>query len=240
MLEAHESGDRLPMPACDNVECDKFVSANGDLKRCSCCESVYYCSADCQRLDWRRGHRKTCAAIRSHSLENPDFLTSRDRSFLRTIVHKIYKTQALNIFLVQLGVMKESLILPTECVTILKYTGANFDITSSPANPELYLHNSAIPVGPMWQDQLSRALASNHRIHLHVIVFPRAQEQMLAKIVPVRRPNAAVWDGLHALVQEMPEGKEPHKGRREWSAGPEIVAKVEALIRATIAKDEVY
>ncbi|KAJ7605635.1 hypothetical protein FB45DRAFT_1069186 [Roridomyces roridus] len=236
MVAAHDSRDRVPMRACDNVECD-LVSVKGDLKRCACCESVYYCSTDCQRLDWMRGHRKTCAAIRAHSLENPDSLTSRDRSFFRTIVHEVYKMQTLNIFMSQLGVMKESPMFPKECVTILKYAKSGFVIRSSGTDPNLELDDQAIPVGPMWEDQLSRAVASNHRIHLHIIEFPQAEGRLLAQIVPVRRPNAAVWDRLHALVPELPDGE---LRSCEWSAGPEVTAKLEALILETGAKDVVY
>ena len=30
------------------------------LKRCNNCKEVYYCSRECQKKDWKRGHRDTC------------------------------------------------------------------------------------------------------------------------------------------------------------------------------------
>lgn len=38
------------------------------FRRCSSCQQVYYCSADCQRLDWRKGgHSEACHSIRAFS-----------------------------------------------------------------------------------------------------------------------------------------------------------------------------
>ena len=34
--------------------------SRGDLHRCSGCKAVWYCSSECQRKDWKTGHKKTC------------------------------------------------------------------------------------------------------------------------------------------------------------------------------------
>ncbi|KAJ7611209.1 hypothetical protein FB45DRAFT_941273 [Roridomyces roridus] len=233
MAEIHDSSDRVPTRACDNVECD-LVSAKADLKRCSCCESVYYCSTDCQRLDWNRGHRKTCTSIRAYSLQNPDLLSSRDRSFLRTIVHEVYKRQISTILMGQLAVMKEA--PGRESATLIKQIEGDFAFETLIA-PLSHLAIGNVNVGPMWDDQLSRAAASNNRIHLHIIAFPQGPgERKLAKIVPVRMRSAAVGDGLLALVKEIPDGKT----LGELRSDPELLAKVEALVRKTGAKDDVF
>ncbi|GMI50173.1 hypothetical protein TeGR_g7636 [Tetraparma gracilis] len=45
--------DGCAYPLCD----DDSTPANS---RCSLCESIYYCSKECQRADWREWHKKEC------------------------------------------------------------------------------------------------------------------------------------------------------------------------------------
>jgi hypothetical protein len=50
-----------PIPSCD--ACGKEWS--GNLK-CSVCDSVFYCSKDCQRIAWKEGgHKKACKTMKS-------------------------------------------------------------------------------------------------------------------------------------------------------------------------------
>lgn len=35
------------------------------LLRCSGCQLVHYCSKECQKLDWKKGHRGTCKALKA-------------------------------------------------------------------------------------------------------------------------------------------------------------------------------
>jgi len=32
-------------------------------KRCSACKQRLYCSTDCQKFDWKKGHSKECKAL---------------------------------------------------------------------------------------------------------------------------------------------------------------------------------
>ena len=45
---------------CKN--CQQVFEAK-DLKRCSQCRMAYYCSQDCQKKDWKLGHKKDCIKI---------------------------------------------------------------------------------------------------------------------------------------------------------------------------------
>ncbi|KAJ7602763.1 hypothetical protein FB45DRAFT_1046573 [Roridomyces roridus] len=183
MLEVHDSVDRITLRRCDNCE---LLSARTDLKSCSRCESVYYCSVGCQRRDWERGHRKTCAAIRSYSLEHPDVLSAPDRSFLRTMSRAICLQQISANLLIQLEAMKRA---PHEIFTIMEWEEGYFRLAADFALPNGVL-------GPMWEDQLSRATVSRGRIHLVVIAVPRAPGQLLTRIVPLRMRSTALRDGL--------------------------------------------
>ncbi|KAJ7216806.1 hypothetical protein C8J57DRAFT_1732434 [Mycena rebaudengoi] len=75
---------------CDNLECgDRFLKAQ--LRRCSKCLTSYYCSRDCQALDWRAGHRLVCQAIQMSHHAYPETLTTREISFLRLLVLHCYE-----------------------------------------------------------------------------------------------------------------------------------------------------
>jgi hypothetical protein len=45
------------------VTCSKSVPAVAALKKCKACRVVYYCSKECQRVDWPR-HKRECSVTR--------------------------------------------------------------------------------------------------------------------------------------------------------------------------------
>jgi hypothetical protein len=47
--------DMPEAPRCAN--CD---DSHGNLKKCGRCESVRYCSLECQKADWKRSHKHVC------------------------------------------------------------------------------------------------------------------------------------------------------------------------------------
>ncbi|KAJ7629074.1 hypothetical protein FB45DRAFT_48308 [Roridomyces roridus] len=192
MKQIYDSPDRVTMRACDNVDCN-VLSIKSDFRRCSCCSSVYYCSQKCQRRDWKRGHRRTCAAIRAHSLENPDdILSLRDESFLRTVIHTSYQNQLSDILLSNMTRTPGK-----EYLVRFEYREGRFEAKSQVAD-----EGCLTPLlGPIWRDQFSRARASKGRIHLHVLTFPSsARGGVLARVIPLRMQSApAVGDGLQAL-----------------------------------------
>ncbi|XP_054164870.1 histone-lysine N-methyltransferase SMYD3-like [Oppia nitens] len=46
--------------------CDHCLAKSDDLKQCSGCKHMYYCNENCQRRDWRAGHRYECQIFKSH------------------------------------------------------------------------------------------------------------------------------------------------------------------------------
>lgn len=58
----------LSMQLCNNC-CGCFSSS-----RCSRCRMVYYCSASCQKQDWKRAHRYLCLA---HAKPSTDDVSKR-------------------------------------------------------------------------------------------------------------------------------------------------------------------
>ncbi|KAJ7605572.1 hypothetical protein FB45DRAFT_1012494 [Roridomyces roridus] len=197
-LHTHESPNRISRRACDNVECE-VISVKTDFQCCSGCVSVYYCSVECQRLDWRRGHRKTCAAIRTHSLEHPSSFNSRDESFFRTTLHQAYGLCIPDILLSTLSVMQRA---PGKVyLTTFQYRNGEFgvgvDVAEADAPAGLHVF------GPKWTDLVSRAAASRGRIHLHVFILPRTPpEKPVGVLLPLRTRTSALHDALLSMLPE--------------------------------------
>ncbi len=49
------------------VKCNSCGSPEGKKKHkvCSACKKVYYCSTDCQRVDWKKSHKAECKKMRA-------------------------------------------------------------------------------------------------------------------------------------------------------------------------------
>ncbi|KAJ7133662.1 hypothetical protein C8R43DRAFT_956508 [Mycena crocata] len=48
--------------SCSNIECLR-IDRKKTFKCCTPCECAYYCSFECQKTDWRGGHREICQAL---------------------------------------------------------------------------------------------------------------------------------------------------------------------------------
>ncbi|KAJ6512904.1 hypothetical protein C8R45DRAFT_961691 [Mycena sanguinolenta] len=44
---------------CDYVKCER-VDVKNNFKKCSACQTAYYCSPNCQKLAWKLSHRALC------------------------------------------------------------------------------------------------------------------------------------------------------------------------------------
>ncbi|KAJ7627173.1 hypothetical protein FB45DRAFT_868416 [Roridomyces roridus] len=73
---------------CDNIECRRLDTEH-TFKICRGCQVVYYCSPECQKADWKAGHRSVCELIKVDSRlgrrEQRD--QSNIQSLAQTIVH---------------------------------------------------------------------------------------------------------------------------------------------------------
>ncbi|KAJ7189203.1 hypothetical protein C8R46DRAFT_1056805, partial [Mycena filopes] len=83
-----------------------LIAPKSRFRRCGGCQIRWFCSRECQALDWKQdGHRDACASLSIATW--PDHARSRDRGFMRVIVHRAYLTSRTAILLHQLKFMHQ-------------------------------------------------------------------------------------------------------------------------------------
>jgi hypothetical protein len=47
---------------CSNESCSRTARQCGvpELLQCGRCKAIWYCSANCQKIDWKKNHKKVC------------------------------------------------------------------------------------------------------------------------------------------------------------------------------------
>ncbi|KAJ7148158.1 hypothetical protein C8R43DRAFT_952764 [Mycena crocata] len=93
-----ESGRFGGSKACDNMECGRIQSKRL-LDRCSGCKAMYYCSRNCQKIDWKEGGHRTSWVSK---------LLVRERIFLRALIQRDYEANRHEIMVKQNKFMAEN------------------------------------------------------------------------------------------------------------------------------------
>ncbi|KAJ6566862.1 hypothetical protein B0H19DRAFT_714977 [Mycena capillaripes] len=161
--------------------------------RCGGCHTVYYCSSDCQRKDWRHGgHRLRCSSIQTFNIKHQD-LTPRNLSFLRALVHDDYETHKA-----------EALYLQLECyrshpsalaLTIFDYSSGWSEIAVRPASELMKTYPSV-----NWREYLPRAFQSRGRMELHLAIVPTGQSGPRAWLFPLSSNVSLLQDEMRRLA----------------------------------------
>ncbi|KAJ7019939.1 hypothetical protein C8F04DRAFT_1242322, partial [Mycena alexandri] len=210
ILIAFESTRHLSQRACDNIEVGRIllvlpleltprkctvISGKRGLRRCSGCNQLLYCSPECQRIDWEREHRDTCASYRSQRI-NVDVLgyTSRDRAFITFLVHHDYQAAQLRISVE----IVDCLVAKPDggYCTYFNYTQCAVELPTTPLSPgigdnrfnELTL-----------SDAVQRASHSAGRMVVHV-AFLREGRRDRAWIIPLRKATGEVHTALTRIA----------------------------------------
>ncbi|XP_054165102.1 N-lysine methyltransferase SMYD2-B-like [Oppia nitens] len=80
--------------------CDHCLTKSDGLKKCANCGHMYYCNRNCQRNDWRAGHRYECQIFKNH-YQNLEDINNLAKPLLRLylnikadpqIVNRMYDT----------------------------------------------------------------------------------------------------------------------------------------------------
>ncbi|KAJ6554657.1 hypothetical protein B0H19DRAFT_1072019 [Mycena capillaripes] len=201
--------------ACDNDDCGK-IGEKAEFKRCAGCHSSYYCSAACQAHDWRNGaHVQHCTPNPVFSLNERVSLWTRDRSFLRALIHYDYCQKAEKIFLDEIKFIHRHPDTPS--FVLFDYTLMNPEITVVAIADDEVLSRS-----PHWQHWVSRAEKSRGRIRLHVMRV-REGTSPTHWVIPLRTDTSRVYDGLRQIAAALPAEQ------ARWKSEA-IVHQIEALV----------
>ncbi|KAK6966575.1 hypothetical protein R3P38DRAFT_3245860 [Favolaschia claudopus] len=187
------------MRACDNLECST-LDVKKKFRRCSSCQSFYYCSSECQRADWTRGgHRNACCSYGTLLLgeRNNDDCSSRQRSFLRALIHHDYQKQRIHIHSRQAMFLSE--FPHGTFLTLYNYMegAVRISVKEAPQSFEAL-------AGPEWKDILSRAAASGGRMGIDVAIFTaNGPTQSRYLVIPLRSDSGVITDKLASLASTL-------------------------------------
>ncbi|KAJ7486271.1 hypothetical protein B0H11DRAFT_2015499 [Mycena galericulata] len=208
-LAFFESPDYYSEKACDNLECDR-IRLKDDFRRCSSCQDLYYCSKECQISDWKTGHRKTCKKFETLRQFSWERLTTRDRGFMRALLHNDYLALRRDILISQVDFL---IVNPhTPFYTTFNYTAGWVTMTVSgvpdDGRGEEYHEPEWVA---RWEDQVRRASRSGGRMEIHTMSILVGNRQHLL-IVPLRSNNLEVYDGVTRLAEMFVEEERRQPG----------------------------
>ncbi|KAJ7452661.1 hypothetical protein FB451DRAFT_1282808 [Mycena latifolia] len=180
--------------ACDNIECGRIL-AKYEFKRYSACLEFYYCSRECQTLDWKAGYRETCKIYRSGRMDGA--LGGRDLAFLRALVQSDYLGARKELFGKKFMLMNRAPGTPV--FTTFDYTEGRVSLRVEELQErpdDLAVRNVAV-----WRNLASRVSRSSGRLEIHWVVVREGTEAR-RRIFRMRFDHSQVHDGLVEMLGE--------------------------------------
>ncbi|KAJ7138914.1 hypothetical protein C8R46DRAFT_1200970 [Mycena filopes] len=190
------------LKACDNDQCGK-IAQEREFRRCSC-NSLYYCSRDCQKVDWTRNdHKALCRRAPSLALaEYPRTnLPVRERIFFRTLLHSDYKHEITLVYEEEVKFLAAN-PHAGPFFTLFDYMYDRVGITVHAVSTAADVHASLS--GAEWRDAAARAWRSGGRIALHVMKVPDGSGARFC-VVPLRRSHGGVEGRMRKLAAGLPK-----------------------------------
>ncbi|KAJ6587521.1 hypothetical protein DFH09DRAFT_1427589 [Mycena vulgaris] len=185
--------------ACDNMACG-LIAEKTEFWRCSECQRVYYCSQNCQKLDWvEGGHREACGSIQKFARDHPEYMSRRNVAFMRELLHNDTGPHSLLREGALMAQVSRIQIWPSEVlVTLFRYRGSARTAEGATV-AEMRRLDKAGDVN--WDEHSARAARSGGRMVLHVMAVQHGDQERL-HIFPLRSNTAALQDGLTRLAGE--------------------------------------
>ncbi|KAJ7877991.1 hypothetical protein B0H14DRAFT_2712317 [Mycena olivaceomarginata] len=143
-----------------------------------------YCSKDCQIFDWSQGMHKFWHMHRVNYQHTNEILTSRERAFLRFLLHHDYLEARGAIFSDKIPIVCDDPEDPS--FTIFNYLHGRVKVETFPMSSiDKYI----------WADHVRRALDSDGRMELHVMLL-RFGNKKDYWILPLRSNSSYHRDSL--------------------------------------------
>ncbi|KAJ7463928.1 hypothetical protein FB451DRAFT_1264212 [Mycena latifolia] len=219
--EVFDSDAYIALKGCDNTKCTN-INRRADVRRCSGCLNRYYCSNECQIVDWKEGgHRSFCAVL--HTRLTPYRLSTHDKAFIHAIVlvdFKVWKESLYRRYVMHMHREPSSPVC-----TLFDYTAGRLflSVVSVHSNPD-HATNARI------EDFVARIQRSGGRMALTIVDFPRAREAQRMSMA-MRSSSDVPFRALRDIADSLPPGVlyDP-----SVETIPEIVMeKVRALVERT-------
>ncbi|KAJ6505689.1 hypothetical protein C8R47DRAFT_1315893 [Mycena vitilis] len=186
--------------ACDNIKCAQIRKRRA-FRRCAGCLSFYYCSAECQHIDWRDGgHRAACTPGSSFHLgEQQHDLNVRQRAFLRAVLLQDYKEGQWSTVAAQhLSFMAKH---PGEAYfTLFDYRRGRVEISVHPVSGFAGEGSEPLTASAEWKNDVARAAQSGERLEIHVMVIPQGKRSRYL-VVPLHSNNVRKQNTLKTLAR---------------------------------------
>ncbi|KAK7022442.1 hypothetical protein R3P38DRAFT_2960977, partial [Favolaschia claudopus] len=198
VLDSWEAAGKPSFLACDNMSCGKIGGKN-EFKQCSGCQSVHYCSGDCQKADWIDGHREDCDDLRLAAAHYPESLTPRERSFMRFLIHHDYLRLLPIISYQELHILRPR---PNEeQVTIFNYTDRGGVVAHLSAAHEIDTDRRLAVELPI---QLRRAARSGGRMRVHLMDFLHGGGDATYRLFSLRMADGEFHAALKSMAKIRP------------------------------------
>ncbi|KAJ7500027.1 hypothetical protein FB451DRAFT_1162426 [Mycena latifolia] len=177
-----------------------------EFQRCSKCLDVYYCSRQCQTIDWRAGHRLTCLQFSGvGKLPEEQQCSKQDRAFMRALIHREYLAHRHQIFAAEISVLKQN--PQQQTLVCFDYMDGPVVVNVVPWPSPTSLLEEAMPYDWVARhyNHGYRAAASAGRITVHMMNIPSGMKYHY-KIFPLRHtgdPGMEIRNYLWAITQKV-------------------------------------
>ncbi|KAJ7487934.1 hypothetical protein FB451DRAFT_1167403 [Mycena latifolia] len=200
LLESFNAKESVAYSACDNLQ------------------NSYYCSKECQACDWYSdGHRARGI------LDENSAISTRERAFLRFLLHHDYSTRTVEVHTGEVKFMKTYPNLPF--FVLFDYYEGHVKVDVKPIGGaeasmgrELYAQ---------WLDDAARAARSGGRMQVHLMRVLEGDHSRFC-LVPLRTVCSTLRDGLAWIAADL---RVPVDGD---SPPPELADRVAALVACSV------
>ncbi|KAF5332826.1 hypothetical protein D9611_005486 [Ephemerocybe angulata] len=168
-FSAFKARDGIAVNMCGNIKHLRPCESNhageySSLRKCGSCESVVYCSLECQREDWDNGHRVECASLlklgEGHKFTSPSTLEIR-RDQLVYLEHLANKRLP--------PAFAQDGSLPAHPYTVALFNATRPDGITYDIQHRMDIHAQAIwgPIDGPWSERVGRCV-------LHAVKDPKS------------------------------------------------------------------